>query len=72
MYPKLRQWLLNEKGQLALESLWTLYSSGGWMERDFDYVNAHDNEYVRAWAARFLVDDGIVPEQTLRELSQLG
>ncbi|HEV3385619.1 MAG TPA: PVC-type heme-binding CxxCH protein, partial [Gemmata sp.] len=71
-HPKLRQWLLNEKGQLALESLWALYASGGWMERDFDYVGNHDNEYVRAWAIRCLVDDGIVPDQTVRELEQMA
>ncbi len=70
--PRLRQWLLTEKGQLALESLWTLYSSGGWMERDFDYVGTHENEYVRAWAIRYLIDDGVIPEQTLRELEQIG
>lgn len=72
VHPKLRQWLLNEKGQLALESLWTLYSSSGWMERDFDYVGTHDNDYVRAWAIRFLIDDGIIPEQTLAELTRMA
>ena len=36
--PKLRKWLLTEKGQLALEALWALYASGGWIERDFDSV----------------------------------
>jgi putative heme-binding domain-containing protein len=71
-HPKLRQYLLNEKGQLALESLWALYASGGWMERDFDYVGTHENEYVRAWAIRCLVDDGIVPEQMVRELEQMA
>ena len=54
---------MTETGQLALESLWTLYATGGWLERDFDSVGTHANEYVRAWAIRFLVDDGIIPEQ---------
>jgi len=72
VHPKLRQWLLNERGQLALESLWTLYASGGWMERDFDYVGTHENEYVRAWVIRYLIDDGVVPEQTLSELTRMA
>ena len=44
VHPKLRKWLLTETGQIALESLWTLYATGGWMERDFDAVEAHANE----------------------------
>ncbi len=64
----LRKWLLIEKGDIALEALWSLYTSGGWMERDFDNVGSHSNEYVRAWAIRFLIDDGIIPEQTMAEL----
>lgn len=72
VHPKLRHWLLEEKGQLALESLWTLYSSSGWLDRDFDYVGTHENEYVRAWAIRFLADDGIVPQLTLAELERMA
>src|SRR4029078_9476322 len=41
---------------LALEALWALYDSGGWSDRDFDQVGGHPNEYVRAWAVRFLGD----------------
>ena len=63
VHPKLRKWLLTEKGDLALEALWALYVSGGWMERDFDSVGTHPNEDVRAWAVRFLVDDGNIPSQ---------
>ena len=72
VHPKLRHWVLHEKGQLALESLWTLYASGGWLERDFDYVGTHENEFVRAWAIRFLVDDNVIPELTLAELERRG
>jgi putative membrane-bound dehydrogenase-like protein len=72
VHPKLRKWLLTETGQLALESLWTLYASDGWMERDFDAVESHANEYVRAWAIRFLVDDGIIPEQTFGVLRRFA
>jgi len=72
VHPKLRKWLLTEDGQLALESLWALYVSGGWMERDFDSVASHPTEAVRAWAVRFLVDDGIIPSQLNEELRRMA
>jgi putative membrane-bound dehydrogenase-like protein len=68
----LRRWLFTEKGDLALESLWALYVSGGWQERDYDYVGNHPNEHVRAWAVRFLGDDGEVSEITAQTLNQLA
>jgi putative membrane-bound dehydrogenase-like protein len=64
VHAKLRKWLLTEKGQLALESLWTLASSGGWMERDFDNVGEHPNEYVRAWMIRLIGDEETVSTPT--------
>jgi putative membrane-bound dehydrogenase-like protein len=67
---KLRRWVLEEKGDLALEALWALYASGGWLERDYDNVGGHPNEHVRAWAVRLLADDGVIPEQTMTELEQ--
>jgi putative heme-binding domain-containing protein len=57
VHPKLRQMVLSEKGDLALEALWALYVSGGWSDRDFDQIGDHANEYVRAWAVRFLGDE---------------
>jgi putative membrane-bound dehydrogenase-like protein len=68
----LRKMLLTEKGDLALEALWTLYSSGGWLERDFDNVGKHPNEYVRAWVIRFLIDDGKIPETIAAEIERMG
>src|SRR5205085_1159568 len=67
----LRKWLLTEKDDVALEALWSLYTSGGWMERDYDNVGQHPNEYVRAWAVRMLVDDGRIHEQALAELQRM-
>jgi putative membrane-bound dehydrogenase-like protein len=53
-YETLRKWVKEEKGQLALEALWALYVSGGW-DRDLsDALLKHSDEYVRAWAFRFL------------------
>ncbi|HEY1189838.1 MAG TPA: PVC-type heme-binding CxxCH protein, partial [Gemmata sp.] len=63
-HPKLRKWLLTEKGPLALEALWALAASGGWVERDFDNVGEHPNEYVRAWMVRLIGDAGTASETT--------
>jgi putative membrane-bound dehydrogenase-like protein len=73
IHPRLRQWLLTDKGQLALEALWTLYSSGGWMESDFENVIAHESEFVRVWAIRFLCDEGtLAEERSASELENLA
>ncbi len=65
VHPKLRKWLLTEKGPLALEALWALASSGGWMEEDFAVIGEHPNEYVRAWMIRLIGDEGTASESTL-------
>ncbi len=72
IHPKLRQWLMNDHGQLALEALWTLYASDGWTGRDFDYVGKHESDWIRTWAIRFLVDDGHVSEEAVAELNRLA
>src|SRR5207237_5931627 len=47
--PKLRQLVEKERGQLALEALWALNSSGG-LDDDFAVRQLdHANEFVRAW-----------------------
>jgi putative membrane-bound dehydrogenase-like protein len=63
-HPKLRKWLLTEKGDLALEALWALAASGGWMEGDYANVGEHPNEYVRAWMIRLIGDEGTASEAT--------
>lgn len=72
VHPKLRKWLLTEKGDLALEALWALHASGGWIERDFDAVGEHPNEHVRAWAIRFIGDDQEVSDQTFGLFQQMA
>ena len=72
VHTKLRKWLVTEKGQLALEALWTLASSGGWIEEDFGIVGDHANEYVRAWMIRLVGDDEKVREKTLEEFTRLA
>jgi putative heme-binding domain-containing protein len=68
----LRKWLLTEKGQLALESLWALAASGGWMEGDFANVGEHPNEYVRAWMIRLIGDEETISEPLLRSFVQIA
>jgi putative membrane-bound dehydrogenase-like protein len=54
--PRLRRAVLAEKGQLALESLWALYVSGGFDDAVAGPLLAHANEDVRAWTVRLLGD----------------
>ncbi|MCI0705375.1 MAG: ThuA domain-containing protein [Planctomycetia bacterium] len=70
--PKLRKWLLTENGQLALESLWAIYTCNGWIERDFENVGPHKNEYVRAWAIRFIGDDEEISEMSLATFVEMA
>jgi len=72
VHPKLRKWLLTEKGQLALESLWALAASGGWMEGDFENVGEHPNEYVRAWMIRLIGDEETISESTLETFTRIA
>lgn len=72
VHAKLRKWLLTEKGQLALEALWALASSGGWAEGDFVNVGEHPNEYVRAWVIRLIGDDETASESTLDALGRIA
>ena len=71
VYPQLRKWVAEEKGVLALESLWALYVSGGWDEKLSVGLLKHPDEYMRAWAVRFLGDDPTATTATA-ELVQLG
>ena len=54
--PDLRKAVLENKGKLALESLWALYVSGGFDEDFAGRLLAHANEGVRTWAIRFVGD----------------
>ncbi|AWM39566.1 Trehalose utilization [Gemmata obscuriglobus] len=71
-HPKLRKWLLTEKGPLALEALWALAASGGWAEGDFDNVGEHPNEYVRAWMVRLIADEVGASEATPAVLANVA
>jgi putative membrane-bound dehydrogenase-like protein len=72
VHPKLRKWLMMEKGPLALEALWALAASGGWMEEDFENIGEHPNEYVRAWMIRLIGDEEMVSETTLQSFARIA
>ena len=73
VHPKLRKWLLTEKGQtrarIALDALRD--RTGGWSATS-TASGRTPNEYVRAWAVRFLVDDGIIPDADRGSASSHG
>ena len=70
--PVLRKAILNNKGRLALESLWALYVSGGFDEAFADKLLDHANEDVRAWTVRLLADDNKVSAETRERLIALA
>ena len=55
--PDLRKMVQENKGKLALESLWALHVSGGFDEDFAAQLLDHPNEDVRTWAIR-LIGDG--------------
>jgi putative membrane-bound dehydrogenase-like protein len=54
--PHLRQMVLQSEGDLALESLWALYVSGGFDDALAARLLRHANPDVRAWTVRLLGD----------------
>jgi putative membrane-bound dehydrogenase-like protein len=54
--PTLKQMVLDKKDQLALESLWALYVSGGFDDELALKLLDHPNEHVRTWTVRLLCD----------------
>jgi putative membrane-bound dehydrogenase-like protein len=54
--PRLRKQALEEKGPLALESLWALNVSGGFDDAVAEKLFDHPNEDVRTWTVRLLGD----------------
>ena len=54
--PSCARWCTENKGKLALESLWALYVSGGFDEDFAAQLLDHPNEDVRTWTIRLLGD----------------
>ncbi|HTU90483.1 MAG TPA: PVC-type heme-binding CxxCH protein [Gemmataceae bacterium] len=70
--PVLRKSVLDNKGRLALESLWALYVSGGFDEAFAEKLLDHANEHVRGWTVRLLGDDKQVSTGTCERLIELA
>ena len=62
----------SKNDELALQSLWVLYVSGGFNETFGRELLAHQNEDIRRWAVRFLGDEKHVDDETARRLEQLA
>ena len=69
---QLRLAVLDNKGHLALESLWALYVSGGFDEGFASRLFDHPNEHVRSWTVRLLGDDKRVSAETRNHLIALA
>jgi putative heme-binding domain-containing protein len=70
--PLLRQDVAENKGRLALESLWALYVSGGFDETFAEKSLGHANPDVRAWTVRFLGDAKKVSPPLRKRLVELA
>jgi putative membrane-bound dehydrogenase-like protein len=71
--PRLREQSLQlTNGALALQSLWTLYGSGGFDDATAAKLMKHPHPPVRAWAVRFVGDAKNIPAQTLPEVIALA
>ncbi len=55
--PWLHKMIAGREEQLALESLWALYVSGGWNDRVALALLSHPSADVRTWNVRLLGDD---------------
>jgi putative membrane-bound dehydrogenase-like protein len=55
-----------------LRALWTLFVIGELKQPDFVRLLAHDNQHVRRWAIRFLVDRGHPDSTALTEMARLA
>lgn len=66
--PQLRNALLMEQGQVALEALWTLNLMDAFDDDLRTAAFGHANPWVRSWAIRLIGDEG---EPSPRELSQM-
>lgn len=70
--PSLKKNLTENKGDLALESLWALVVSGGFDDKLAMDLLTHPNEDVRAWAIRLLGDPSKVSVEVQARLIQVA
>ncbi len=65
---ELRPLLLEETGQIALESLWAIHLSAGLNDSLAKIGLQHSDPFVRLWSVRLLGDQKIVSETIAQEL----
>jgi len=70
--PGLKKTILADRGQLALESLWALYVSGGLDDAFALKLLGHANEDVRTWTVRLLCDPKKVSPSIAARLAELA
>jgi putative membrane-bound dehydrogenase-like protein len=68
----LRQRLVADTGDGALEYLWTLCGQGALTEGKLDGLLEHNNEFVRAWVVRYLGDAKHVSPDVQERLLKLA
>jgi putative membrane-bound dehydrogenase-like protein len=70
--PTLRKIVQERTDQLALESLWALYVSGGFEEDLADRLLGHANEDVRTWTVRLLGDTRHVSQRIRARFAEVA
>jgi len=70
--PTLKNLVENNRGQLALESLWAVNLSGGWDDSFALRQLSHPDEYVRCWTVRLLGDAKTVTPAIQARLVELA
>jgi putative membrane-bound dehydrogenase-like protein len=68
----LKQLLAGSRGQTALEALWALNLSGGFMEAEALEALGHTEPLVRGWAVRLLGDENQVTPAVAKKLAALA
>jgi putative heme-binding domain-containing protein len=68
----LKIWLKENKGQLALESLWAVNLSGGLTPEYAEEMLKHAEPAVREWTVRLLCDENRVGDKLAKQLAELA
>lgn len=69
--PKLKQWLKDDDGQLALEALWAINQINGLDDKTIVSCLGHQNAQVRKWTVRIACDNNKINEEILTVLTRM-
>lgn len=70
--PRLKKWIAEDQGLLALEALWALHVSGGLSESFARELLSHPFEHVREWAIRLVGDSRSASPKTYEAWESLA